>query len=176
MPIRKVVVIGFEQAVIDTIRPRVRRVVCAKQDPIGVSQKESTRGVRLSSEFRGSRSDVDVIVRQTVEHTAYVSQILRVAAHVGANESRARMAGNDVFESLEQGFQPWKLRTVEAPFGRASQLVPALVRLFQRLKESDRVANMNEHRKTQFTGPGPNRIEARAIHPDELPLAIPHPQ
>src|SRR5690606_10248822 len=72
----KVLVVGFQEAIVAPVPGRVRAHVGAKQDAIGVLQEEAPRGVGLPAQLANAGADVHVEVGAAVEHSTDPGQVL----------------------------------------------------------------------------------------------------
>src|SRR5215813_331236 len=144
MPVRKMIVARFEEPVVDTIGLRVRGRIRAKEDSIPVFQEKSSRCVGLTSQFRDTSTDIDVIVGQPVQHFADVSKVLGITSDVCADEGRGGMAGNQIFEAAHQAVESRKFRSREAPLWSTAQLIESFIGLVYRLKKSGGIAHVDQ--------------------------------
>src|SRR5262249_44708066 len=116
-PVRKVVIIGFQESVVEAIPLRVWRIVHAKKDAIRVAKEKPTGGVGLASQLGYPRANIHVVVWQAIQHSSHVGQVFGVAALVSSDEGRARVAVDHLLQCLNQTVKGRKPRVGEVPAG-----------------------------------------------------------
>src|SRR5579864_7079225 len=111
----KVLVVGFEEAVVHAIRLPVRRRVGAEHDSVLVLDEEPPRGVGLPAELGDARVDVDVHVRVRVEPVGDRREVLAVVGEVGADERGVRVPRDHANALGVQLGTRWEPVTIEEP-------------------------------------------------------------
>jgi hypothetical protein len=91
----EILIVSFEEAVVDSVPVQHGTVICAEYDAVGITQEEAARAVRLAPELGDASRDVDVEVGAAIEQRAHPGQVLGVAPHVCADEGGARGSAAD---------------------------------------------------------------------------------
>lgn len=98
------------------------RAISAKQNAVGVFQKEPPRGVRLPPQLSDPGGNVHVQIRIRFEPCSHACPILSAAGDMVANEVCSRMPGHDRDQLLQQFVIGGNAGAMKTPVGLASLL------------------------------------------------------
>ena len=82
----KILVVSLHETVVQTIRVRLRRRICAEHDAILVLEEETPTGIGLPTEFIDPCVDVDVEVRIPIKPFSDGLQVLGVVAKMSSDK------------------------------------------------------------------------------------------
>src|SRR5262245_63355494 len=116
-PAVEILVVSFEETVVNSIGVASRSRVCAEHYAILILQEELAGGVRLPAEFRDSGIDIDIHVRVLVELLRDTRQVLRVVAEVRVDECRFRVLLDQAMKLVEQVMSLWELNHIKVILG-----------------------------------------------------------
>ncbi len=82
------------------------------------------------------------------------------------------MTLDQILQSIHDPHKRREGRARKRPIGMRADLLPALIRLIDRVEERHRVRHVDQDGQSQFTGSFPDWDQARIVHFDQLPLMV----
>ncbi len=174
--VAEVFVVGLEEAVIDAVSGHIRSSIQAEQDAVSVGEEEALCCVRLAAQLVDAGTDVDVKVGAAFEELTDPGQVLGIAADMGADECRLRMALHQVRQPGHDGHERRVGWTGEMPVGVSEQGLIMLVVLVYRVEKCHRVGDVDGHRQVELGGGFPQGVQAVVVHGDQLTVLVLHLQ
>ena len=168
----EILVVGFEEPVIQPIGRAVGRRIGPEEDSVLVLEEESTRRVGLPAQLRNPRVDINEHVWVEVEPAADGGKVFAVIREVGANERRLRVASDDSVPLRMQLVAFRELRIGEEPVRVLVQLVPALIVAIQWSEERAGVGGVNLDGPFVFRADLPDCVELGVVHGDVAAVSI----
>src|ERR1035437_586561 len=100
--ILEVLVSRFQETVIEPVHLNLGQQVRTKENAVGVVEEKGMRRIRLPSQFRDARTNVDQQVRQRIQLLCEKSQVLAAFGTMRTDERRRGMPGNHAIALLQQ--------------------------------------------------------------------------
>ena len=120
-------------------------------------------GPRLPADIWHPGGNIDVKVGVGVEHPSHPGKVLSVTAHVGANESNVGVYGYKVFQCVDEDLETGVLPIGKVPVRVHQEFLYPFVPFAERLEESGRVSNMDQHGQVRLCCQSPHRPQSVVI-------------
>ena len=129
-------------------------------------RKKTASGVRLASQFGHAGRNLHEHNGVAVEIAAQLCQVLGNVCHMGAEERRLWMPGDDPVAGVDKFLMTRKIPPVEAPLRMPVEFFPTLVLFIAGAEKGDWVGTVPQYRNLQLAGPLPDRIEPPVVRFD----------